>query len=80
MTETELAAFVAVTPSDAEALAPILTDQAEPASEEDRDEIPETDYPEDYGFEGPEFNPYIDDYDRWQDDLAEARYEATFWA
>lgn len=78
MTETELAAFIAATASDAEALAPIVSLDIEPASEEDRDEIPETDYPENYGFEGPDFNPYIDDYDRYQDDLAVARYEATF--
>lgn len=78
LTDADLSDFLAWQGSDAEALATVVSLDVEPAPEEDRDETPATDYPEDYGYEGPEYNPYIDDYDRWQDDLAADRYERTF--
>lgn len=78
LTDAELAEFVAWQGSDADALAPIFTDRPEPEPEEARESEPELDWPIGYGPSEESDNPYVDDYDRCQDDLAVERYERTF--
>jgi len=78
LTDAELAEFVAWQGSDADALAPILTDQVEPEPEEGREPETELNWPIGYGPSEESENPYEDDYDRYQDDLAAERYERTF--
>ena len=72
MTDEELILFVEWQGGDAAVLAHLFTDQVESEPEEDREPEPETWWipgyaPADYTDE----NPYVDDYDRWQDAISD---------